>query len=299
MKTIYITGEAGSGKTMLLRAIACLFVPKEQLIQYMDDAIDLHTEDAKKLSAFFHLDKFAAACLAAYTSDRTTRLGNKSHDFDKTGYRRFILGQKVSYRNHETDLLFFSRVQNLYFDEGKVPKQFRPTHSECLELFKKATAHKASYKNNGLSEIKLVREDSFYQYRQGNGYLCDFGEIGSVIQDNIALFGDILIRLITAHNGKTDDLAEFSGLVLIDDIAPNATIGAMMSYIKFLEDTFPNVQFVVTTSKLMLTSDYESDTNCFVRSLGIATHTFVLMNYHDGTSPSMFCCDKYTSDFHF
>ena len=301
MKTIFITGEAGSGKTMLLRAIACQFLrhKKQQLIHFMNDVIDQHVEHAQRLIKFFKLEEQGKAFVAAYTSDRTNRLGARSHDFDKENYKKFILGEKVSYHNHETDLLFFARVRNFYFDEGKVPEPFRPTHSECLELIKKSTAHEANYKNNGLSEIRLVKEDSYYQYRQVNGYLCDFDEMSTAMQDNITVFCDLLIRLKIANKG-IDDISQFKGLVLIDDIAPNSTMGAMISFTKFLEETFPNVQFIVTTSKLMVGGSYnDEDTKNLAHQLCIEKTTFVLVQFGDGSAPCLWCCDKHTNDFHF
>jgi len=300
MKTIFITGEAGSGKTMLLRAIAKLFYEDSALDSKTCELLELYQYDAIRLAEFFKLKKLGKYFLAAYNSDRTESLGRESHNFDKSASKNFILGKKTSYFDHEAGWLFHTRVQNFYAELGKssTPAR-RPLHSECFELIKKATQHNRS--TTGISDIILKEEDHDYRYRQGMGEYLKFSQLSSTLRDNITLLGDIAARLQIEY--KEPDFATVKGLVLIDDICSSGTIGATMGYIKFLEATFPNIQFVVTTSKLMLSSDYDldqdGDTNSFVRSLGIATTTFVLVNYADGCAPSMFCCDKYTSDFHF
>lgn len=297
MKTIFITGEAGSGKTMLLRAIAQSF-HRHGLDYGISKSLEAYQFAAKQLTDFWKLEELGKCFFATYTSDRKNRTGRESHDFDKTNCKRFILGQSVSYFNHETIWLFHTHIQNLNAELNRTNRPpIKPLHGECLELIKKATQHEASYSTCGLTEIKLIREND-YRYRYGKRDFCHFKELGDSVQDKITLLGDIATRLHLHYHHA--DFSEAKGLVLIDDICPNSTIASMMSFTKFLEETFPNVQFVVTTCKLMVGGNYPDEgTTNLVHSLGIEKTTFVLVQFDDNSAPHLCACDKYTSDFHF
>ncbi|MBI1307077.1 MAG: AAA family ATPase [Bacteroidetes bacterium] len=253
---IFFTGENGTGKTSILRSLATSICSRK-----------ITSEEHSSEGTF-------ATRISLYTSESETisygRNGNNISDeknillsgFASYGQSRLKtnhagLSSKIfkSVSNHE---LF----QSLFNDDAyliDLQSQFEKwrTNKESLFDFNK----RKDYIKEILIDILPNLYDILFNDTIGDipvtSYIekdsednefrkVTFNKLASGLKSMIAMIGDILIRLYEQQPNIFDP-AEFTGIVLIDEIDIHLHPKLQKILVEQLTKTFPNIQFIVTT----------------------------------------------------
>lgn len=90
------------------------------------------------------------------------------------------------------------------------------------------------------------KEIFYYHEKGGSKIEQDYLSAGN--KSIVAMIGDMIIRLAqTQSNMRKDDPKEFIGIVLIDELETHLHPKWQRDFPKILSETFPKVQFIVTT----------------------------------------------------
>jgi predicted ATPase len=99
-------------------------------------------------------------------------------------------------------------------------------------------------------------------YEDENGQKCRLKELSAGQKNMVGLVGDILIRLYE-NQPETISPQELEGIVLIDELEAHLHPRWQRLFPKMLAETFPRVQFVVTTHSPMIVLGMPEDTLYF------------------------------------
>lgn len=249
---VFLTGENGTGKTSILRAIATAICGKEIISSELTDSdtpvirlklftsstdIFLYDHNERNLpqSSFPLTNGFAAygqsrlktnhsglsslLLKSITTSDLAASLFNDDsylidlqHQFDK--WR--IEGQLTERKGYITEILtdILPNLYNINFEDqiGDIPAT---TYVE---------------KDHEGAEFRKV----------------EYGKLASGLKSMVAMIGDILVRLYNQQPSVTDP-SEFTGIVLIDEIDIHLHPKLQKQLVQQLTKTFPKIQFIVST----------------------------------------------------
>jgi len=225
-KEIYIVGENGDGKTLLLQSIAIglagikegdvfnLTKTQENLnIEIVDSQSIIHTKDESLYEYIF-----------AYGASRYNRCQMKE---DETGYltlfeNRYDLRSPVEW------------LQYLDHNE-KSGKENILSVSESKKLLNALL--------NREVEIEITPDNVFFKER---GSSVSFEQLSAGYKGVITIICDLIARLYEKQP-YVIEVKDFRGVVLIDEVELHLHPKWKYNFMKKLRDTFPLVQFIVTT----------------------------------------------------
>lgn len=250
---IFLTGENGSGKTSILKAIAtglCQNNDKNKPIAISDQfgkykiSIDLHAEDgsSKKYIVEPHLD---------FLNKK-----NISKGFASYGPIRIVTDGAI-------DISIVTGIKNVHekatfglFNPIGILKDLSNNYT-----FLTKPKYQEIFREGLISNLQLiipnkinVKEDDngkllFFESSQNTENLkkgIPFEKLPSGTRSFVSLIIDLLIRL-QHQQPEIIDLADHTGVVLIDEIDIHLHPKLQLELIKQLSDTFPKVQFIVST----------------------------------------------------
>ena len=216
-KEIYIVGENGDGKSLLLQAIAVgLKGTQEDGLKEFRAIEDKYTIDINNKedcqNNFF-----------AYGSSRNNYCQIKE---DITGY--------LSLFSSEYDLKSPTKwLQYLDYSEQK-----ENDHVISVKEAKKLLQHLLN------SDIEIdVTPDKVAFLEKGSE--VSFEQLSAGYRGVITIVCDLIARL--SEKQKVERISDFQGIVLIDEIELHLHPKWQYNFIKNLRDTFPLIQFIVTT----------------------------------------------------
>ncbi len=216
-KEIYIVGENGDGKTLLLQAIAVGLKGTEEdglkEFRVREDDFSIKIEDKKDIQNNFF----------AYGSSRNNACQMKE---DTTGYLSLFSG--------EYDLKSPMKwLQYLDYSEQK--------ENDNIISVKEAKALLNHLLNSDI-EIKINPNEVIFSEK---GSEVSFEQLSAGYKGVITIICDLIARL--SEKQKVENISDFQAVVLIDEIELHLHPKWQYSFMNKLRDTFPLIQFIVTT----------------------------------------------------
>ncbi len=217
-REIYIVGENGDGKTLLLQAIAV------GLKGSMEDGL----KDFRKIKNSYRIEisdkENCKNNLFAYGANRNNSCQMEE---DKEGYLTLF--------NNNYDLKNpIKWLQYLDYNE-KSGKTNVISVEEAKKLLQKLL--------NSNIKIEITPDNVRFTEK---GAEVSFNQLSAGYKSVIIIICDLIGRL-AQNQAYIDDIAEFQGIVLIDEVELHLHPKWKYNFMKKLRDTFPLIQFIVTT----------------------------------------------------
>jgi predicted ATPase len=255
---IFITGENGSGKTSIMRALATGLTEnndhgEEVAIDYPAFSVEIGIERGDKVemnliqSIQNHKNgKMLPRGLAVYGPVRLLTQGSLDKHFKKSD---------EAHISHQTTYGLFNPIGILRDISGEYVLGVRPKEYQIsLDSFIENIADNLSIILPGVYKVDIRAKNKGHEilYYQGdeNSSLkkepTPFHKLSSGTRNFAALILDMLLRFSEKQDTVTD-LSDFVGIVLIDEIDLHLHPKLQREIVIQLADTFPHIQFIVTT----------------------------------------------------
>lgn len=235
-KEIYLLGENGDGKTVLLLALFSAFkyhtVSAKRQITEVSDLIqkvkETNIEGFDNLERKYTLE--TAPEFANFFAYGTHR-GRYSTETDKSTYERYGF------------MTLFNNDMTLPDPSDWLAKQFLSSNGRP-ELCRGNLETVLSSLLENKVQIKLNEEQQIVYYEKG--YQLTLKELSEGYRSVIIFVCDLLIKL-SQSCAEGHDVFKEHGVVLIDEIDQHLHPRWQLTIVKKLRDLFPNIQFIMTT----------------------------------------------------
>lgn len=239
-KWIFLTGENGAGKSLILQAIALGFQNRRfdfaGLTNNTRIELEINTIQYPLRiildNEFSYYDTTNFYKFAAYGP---SRLYIKEAYTDQVSYEEkfsSIFQKSNTLENIESYLAqLYNRdsFKEQYESIKRVLLELLPTIDD-IDVNTNSVEKRVSYTEKGTSN--LSNHLSFQELSSGN-------------QSIIAMIGDMIIRLIKAQN--IDNISDLEGIVLIDEIDIHLHPNWQKKFVQTLTRLFPKIQFIAST----------------------------------------------------
>lgn len=251
---VFITGENGSGKTLILRAIAIalaqVIIPHKyymsgkiepsfslKLKQQKGGVIDYNrvgNNDESKYDRTPCVKGFAAYGIFRHEVRNKT----EEDSLSKNGSLSSIMSD-----DKVVSLLDFNRILQEWGQDREKYNQFEKRNYYLVKTLIEIVP--------GLVDIHFEkgRKTIIAKYFIKNEHeimKLDYYQLSSGTRSILSLVADILIRFYN-HQPKIDDPSEFRGIVIIDEIDLHLHPTGQRDLVINLNKIFPNIQFIVST----------------------------------------------------
>lgn len=227
-KEIYILGENGDGKTLLLQAIAVALkgVQKDGQEAFRNIKSEFKVKvldsDANEYSAD---ENHTYKNMFAYGANRNNSCQIKE---DETGY--------LSLFNANLDL--------------KNPIEWLITldHSESRGDKNIISVEQAKklIQNILNSDVEIEIKPTKVTFREKKGSVIEFEQLSAGYKGVITIICDMLVRL-SSNQPYVTDIKEYQGIVLIDEVELHLHPKWKYDFVKKIRELFPLIQFIFTT----------------------------------------------------
>lgn len=225
------------------------------------------TQDKKSL------EKIADIFHEKYISDEEQR---DIPVFVNYGTNRLVLDIPLRIRTHHTFDIYSAFEKSI---ENKI--DFRTffewyRNQEDYENEMKILTGNLAYKDNALqavrkailamldecSNLHVVRKPRLEMKIDKGNISLNVSQMSDGEKCTLALFGDLARRLTLANPDKEDPLSG-EGIVLIDEIELHMHPSWQRKVLSVLRNTFPNIQFIITTHSPIVLSEADENYNLF------------------------------------
>ena len=224
-KEIYIVGENGDGKTLLLQAIA---IGLKGVLE--GDVFDLVKNQTNRdisinlQDQMFFSDTFEYKNLFAYGSHRNNSC---KIEIDKTGYLT-LFSNKLDLNDPVEWLKKLYNAKNAHEDTT-------PTLKEAKTIIQKLLSR----------DVQIEVTFNNVEFKEKNSTVT-FEQLSAGYRSVIIIICDLLDRL-AVNQPNVSDIKEYQAVVLIDEVELHLHPKWKYNFIKTLRDFFPKIQFIVTT----------------------------------------------------
>lgn len=229
-KEIYIVGENGDGKTLLLQSIVLALkgVVVGKVFDLVSGAKDYQTNiefSDEAMLAKKDLEESANSYsnLLAYGSSRNYACGKNE---DKLGFLT-LFENDIDLHNPNEWLVYLDHKEAKKEDLIISVKQAKDLLKDLLE-----------------KDIEITITADEVTYRE-KGSTVTFNQLSAGYRGVIIIICDIIKRFSDTQSCK--DISEFQGIVLIDEVELHLHPKWKYNFIKKLRDIFPLIQFIITT----------------------------------------------------
>ncbi len=234
---IFLTGENGFGKTTILQSLVLgLYGNQDYKKAILSNiAVEFKNRDLNQINNLGTNKFISFKNFVAYGSSRLNIL--KGGDTTKTT-------QTYSIFNNDGYLLNIEDVLKRYAFRDKYQNKFKNIIKILCNLM--PSIEKIEVKEQGDRDIVLYYEID----EQGTEHPpVEFNELASGYRSIVAMFGDMIIRL-----SKRQDInspSDLEGIAIIDELDLHFHPNWQKKLPKLLSDTFPKVQFIVSTHSVI------------------------------------------------
>ena len=176
------------------------------------------------------------------------------HEFDIYSAFDKAIENQIDFRT------FFEwfRNQEDYENECKVQNADLEFTDKSLEAVKKAMLAMLDECTN----LRVARKPRLEMKVDKNGVGLNVSQLSDGEKCTMALFGD-LARRLTIANPNLDNPLWGEGVVLIDEIELHMHPSWQRNIVRKLRETFPNIQFIITTHSPIVLSEIDDDFNVY------------------------------------
>lgn len=247
---IFLTGENGTGKTSILRAITICICNKGIKSEPQDLPtkinLELYTSSSSKIvHTYSSLDSFSTINnnpivngFAAYGQSRLqTNYRQEKNKMDVDNLTSSIFDENACLIDLQYQFDKWARKKNT---------KYRKRRNYITEILIDILPNLYNINFNDKVEEEYI---TTYIEKDNDGETfrkVTFNKLASGLKSLIAMIGDILIRLYK-QQPSIDDPSEFTGIVLIDEIDIHLHPKLQKSIVQQLTKTFPQIQFIVST----------------------------------------------------
>ena len=230
-KWIFITGENGYGKTLILQSIVIgLFGDKDEnslLKQKGDFYLEFKNKDKYIINAIGSGENYSPF-----------------QNFAAYGPARLIKNPR--YINESKTASLFNPYSELLDIENKLEKwkndkqeHYLESAKKILEQLLKPQIEKIVVKQEGVETyVRYVEQNSKIEKK--------FNELASGYRSIITMIGDIIIRL-SKHQQEISDFTQLAGIVIIDEIDLHLHPKWQKAMVEKITELFPKIQFIAST----------------------------------------------------
>lgn len=236
---LVITGKNGSGKTSLLEAIRdCIefIVQADETVdaieEQLEGSVKLAIENAEVLRGKYLKGDF----IVAYYSDARQFKTEQVKHIEKVQLKdAYEIGEKPGSKLSKY-LVDLKSTQAFAETEGKKmrAKEIAEWFSKFEELLKKVFSNES---------LRLEFDIDTYQFHivEPGKESFDFNTLSSGYAAILEIVSDLMMRVEKKNNYNVE------GIVLIDEIETHLHLELQKDILPFLQEMFPNIQFIVTT----------------------------------------------------
>jgi predicted ATP-binding protein involved in virulence len=134
---------------------------------------------------------------------------------------------------------------------------------------------------DGCSNLRVSRKPRLEMRIDKNGMGFNISQLSDGEKCTMALFGD-LARRLTIANPTLDDPLLGEGVVLIDEVELHMHPSWQRQILKKLQETFPNIQFIITTHSPIVLSEVDENFNVYILRNNGAKNELVEFSRMDG-----------------
>ena len=224
---IYIVGENGDGKTLLLQAItiALTGIKEGDIFNFIKSQKKYNLSIVDSNQQYYgHDSNNLCSNIFAYGASRNSYCQMKE---DKVGYLTLFKGE-YDLKNSEEWLI------NL-FNAEKSSKRNIISLNNAKKLLQKLL--------NKDIEIEVTYNKVTFKEKSAS---VSFDQLSAGYKGVITIICDLISRL-SVNQPNVENITKFQGVVLIDEIELHLHPKWKYNFMKKLRDTFPLIQFIVTT----------------------------------------------------
>ena len=256
------------GKTLTM--VSAEFLLEGEKISYRRS---MTRKDGSRAHDITNLKKIVESFQNKYFSDK---MQDNIPIFVNYGTNRLVLDIPLRIRNrHEFDIYsafeksienridfrtFFEwyRDQEDYENHCKVEKSDLSYRDKSLEAVRKAVMVMLEDCDN----LRVVRKPRLEMKVNKNGRSLNVSQLSDGEKCTMALFGDLARRLTIANPNMEEPLLG-EGVVLIDEVELHMHPSWQRTILKNLRNTFPNIQFIITTHSPIILNEIDDNYKTF------------------------------------
>lgn len=195
------------------------------------------------------------------------------HEFDIYSAFEKAIENRIDFRT------FFEWFRNQEDDENA--RKVESRNLKYVDRSLLAVRNAALAMLEGCTNLRVSRNPRLEMKVDKNGMGLNVGQLSDGEKCTMALFGDLARRLAIA-NPKMENPLLGEGVVLIDEVELHMHPSWQRSVLRKLEETFPNVQFIITTHSPIVLSEVDDGFKVFVLTSNGKTNAVTERTRMDG-----------------